>query len=46
MAVIPGSKSTSLRAAKVLNPDRVIRRSLIRAIVHARSAARQHLAPG
>src|ERR1019366_8272033 len=45
IAVIPGSKITSLRAANVLNPDRVIRRSLIRAIVHVRSAARQHLGP-
>src|SRR5580704_3896498 len=46
MAVIPGSKSTSLRAAKVLNPDRVIRRSLIGPIVHAWDAKRQHLGPG
>src|ERR1700686_451563 len=45
IAVIPGSKSTSLRAANVLNPDRVIRRSLIGPIVHVLSAARQHLGP-
>src|ERR1700680_2975534 len=45
MAVMPGSNSTSLRAANVLNPDRVIRRSLIGAIVHVWDAARQHLGP-
>src|ERR1700686_4410274 len=43
MAVMPGSSSTSLCFANVLNPDITTRRSLIGSILRAARSARQHM---